>query len=683
MADNHFTINRGLTLNPQTSAPSNPNDGDMYYDSTLNKFQKYENGVWKDLGGLETSDLNFIGNPDFETDLSGWETYADAAGVDPVDGTGGTATSVLVRDTGALSIMGDASMRWDKPASNEQGEGFSYDFTVGNGVRNNARLNVSFYYALSGTYVTGDMAVFVYDVTNSTLIGRLKTGNDGDILSGASVNSANRVAGYFIPTGAADYRLIFHTVTTSTSAYDLTVDQVKVSPDSFIPGFIAEDIGTETWADSEANSTTSVKLTRKGNRIFVDGTSTVTGVFSGSSFRITIPSAYTIDSAHRDQAILGDAHLEDTGTGFNRGAVARQTSTELVLYAQLASATYVGAVQLSVSAPHSWVSGDYINFQASWIVDGWKEAASFSTAEVGLTTVKAVYKISSGTANSSFADGAVEIVDFDTFVEDTHSRVSTGASWAFTAPSAGTYQVSAFSSVTSSTNLGSGALYVYKNGSQYALLTRKRGEAAVDLSSSPVDVVAAQGDTIDIRALWDTSDSSARTLATTADSFFVSIVERPDFTHFSVHGKSYEDEVILTADTATVTADTYVDVTGATLTIPAGKYELGFDGTAGLQWASGSGSVGMNISITDNANNVISGGVGILIATSMSAASDGTAVPMSRKVIINIAESTTYKLRVRCSESSGVAIARAYGVANIFAALTDPDNHFRFYVKSI
>lgn len=51
MADNHFKINRGLSLVPQASAPSNPSDGDIYYDDTLNKFRKYEDGAWSDIAG--------------------------------------------------------------------------------------------------------------------------------------------------------------------------------------------------------------------------------------------------------------------------------------------------------------------------------------------------------------------------------------------------------------------------------------------------------------------------------------------------------------------------------------------------------------------------------------------------------------------------------------------------------
>jgi len=49
MSDNAFRINRGVCLNPQSAAPVNPTNGDIYFDSTLNTFVFYENGFWISL----------------------------------------------------------------------------------------------------------------------------------------------------------------------------------------------------------------------------------------------------------------------------------------------------------------------------------------------------------------------------------------------------------------------------------------------------------------------------------------------------------------------------------------------------------------------------------------------------------------------------------------------------------
>jgi len=49
MADNFFKVNRGLTLNPQSSIPTNPVNGDCYYDASQGTFVLYDNGFWINL----------------------------------------------------------------------------------------------------------------------------------------------------------------------------------------------------------------------------------------------------------------------------------------------------------------------------------------------------------------------------------------------------------------------------------------------------------------------------------------------------------------------------------------------------------------------------------------------------------------------------------------------------------
>jgi hypothetical protein len=49
MSQNSLKIRNALTLKP-TSVPSNPENGDCYYDSTANLFYFYQNGSWVGLG---------------------------------------------------------------------------------------------------------------------------------------------------------------------------------------------------------------------------------------------------------------------------------------------------------------------------------------------------------------------------------------------------------------------------------------------------------------------------------------------------------------------------------------------------------------------------------------------------------------------------------------------------------
>jgi hypothetical protein len=51
MADNFWNIRHGINLGGVASAPPNPKNGDIYYNTTTNKFRVYENGAWVDVVG--------------------------------------------------------------------------------------------------------------------------------------------------------------------------------------------------------------------------------------------------------------------------------------------------------------------------------------------------------------------------------------------------------------------------------------------------------------------------------------------------------------------------------------------------------------------------------------------------------------------------------------------------------
>lgn len=52
MADGGFKVNKSINLNAQTSAPANPVDGDVYYDSTIGSFVYYHAGSWANLDSV-------------------------------------------------------------------------------------------------------------------------------------------------------------------------------------------------------------------------------------------------------------------------------------------------------------------------------------------------------------------------------------------------------------------------------------------------------------------------------------------------------------------------------------------------------------------------------------------------------------------------------------------------------
>jgi hypothetical protein len=83
-------------------------------------------------------------------------------------------------------------------------------------------------------------------------------------------------------------------------------------------------------------------------------------------------------------------------------------------------------------------------------------------------------------------------INYQTKVEDTHSAVTVGASWKFTAPISGVYLVETdLAGVT-----GAGAIRLFKNGSWYRVITTSSTTAFVSASAT---VRLVSGDYIDIR----------------------------------------------------------------------------------------------------------------------------------------------------------------------------------------
>lgn len=49
MSRQHFQVSKGLTVTPVTARPSDPQNGDIIYNSTTSSHERYENGAWKAL----------------------------------------------------------------------------------------------------------------------------------------------------------------------------------------------------------------------------------------------------------------------------------------------------------------------------------------------------------------------------------------------------------------------------------------------------------------------------------------------------------------------------------------------------------------------------------------------------------------------------------------------------------
>lgn len=185
-----------------------------------------------------------------------------------------------------------------------------------------------------------------------------------------------------------------------------------------------------------------------------------------------------------------------------------------VSYTGLFSYAIAGGIA-SGSTTVSLNAGDYLTFQANGAVtiDGsfGIERMSGPSVVASSETVAARYN---ATASQSIGTTAT-IINFANKTFDTHSSVTTGASWKFTAPISGKYLVSGFITLQSASIR---YVYVYVNGSNNAEIANGSGSAwQIQFSSTIVQLNA--GDTLDIRA----TVSPSANLTSTATGNYVNI----------------------------------------------------------------------------------------------------------------------------------------------------------------
>lgn len=229
-------------------------------------------------GQISTATANLITNPGAETNTTGWNLYADAAGVSPVDGTGGASTLTLVRTTtGGEVLLGSASFKLSKGASNLQGQGVSTDMTIPRGFAATPML-LTFNYQTTAnfSYTNNDILVWLYDVTNSLLIQPIPFQLQGSGKASIQFQTPSNTS--------TSLRLIFHVSTVNATAYDFIFDNVICYPSVITAGNsdLVEISYNSVTAGVSISSTTVIPFTTRVFDISPTGTAynSSSGVFT-------------------------------------------------------------------------------------------------------------------------------------------------------------------------------------------------------------------------------------------------------------------------------------------------------------------------------------------------------------------------------------------------------------------
>jgi hypothetical protein len=162
------------------------------------------------------------------------------------------------------------------------------------------------------------------------------------------------------------------------------------------------------------------------------------------------------------------------------------------------------------------------------------DSGRWRVIEFSRKPIVARYRLSGSTANTGLASGVREVIDFDTLEHDSHSSVTTGTTWKFTAKRAMVVTVSAnFRLVAAADWSAAGESWrieIRQNGTvktnvYHETMNTASGSRIVSATTSSSLSLAA-GDEIDITGMQ--SSGGAIAFSTGADDCTVSISEIPD-----------------------------------------------------------------------------------------------------------------------------------------------------------
>lgn len=472
------------------------------------------------LGGIdaliETGNENVIGNPGFESNsVSGWVTYADAASTTPTDGTGGSPV-VSFAATSSTPLSGVYSAILTKDAANRQGEGASYDFTIARKDRNQL-MDVNFDYEISsGTYASGDVGVFIYDVTNATLIQPIVIDIPGASGSGA------RFQTQFQSTTSTSYRLILHVRTTSASAYVIEVDNFIVQPPKSFVGTIttAWTSYTPTMVGFGTTSNMDMYWRRVGDSIEIQGSFT-SGTTTATQARLPYPSGIVPDTAqYAATKIQGSWNRNlSSGSARKRGTFAVDTNS----YFRFTSDDYTTA-----SAPNTSLNGDVICSSGDTIfismpaikVQGWT-AANAATQGFGVVPAFRVYLSSSQTISST---AVTKVLFANTNSQDgVPARDTTGSfdttNNRYVIPEAGMYYINSQLFLENLTASDGFSHYLFVNGATYYAQSENPSGATSNTNKLNGIFYFNKGDYLEIQANSG-ADASYQVTAAGAATWF-------------------------------------------------------------------------------------------------------------------------------------------------------------------
>lgn len=620
MADNFNKVTHGLSLDGLFSPPANPLNGDIYYDKSLNKFQKYENGQWTSFGSGSggagkdylTNYNNNTGNGDFELNsTTGWSLFhTTMTGVIPTGAITAGAASITTFDTVTSGqLAAKASLRAASSGAWAAGAGFISDaFTIDKDDQAKV-LGFNFVYSvisgaanlnLSGTS-SNTFAVYLYDVTNSTWIQPAGVYN---LIQNSGVGNASGT--FQTSPNGTQYRIAVLAVNTSAGAASVYWDDFHVGPQVIVAGAAITDwvAYTPTFNNLTVNpGATFVFSRRVGDSLEVQGTFTPTSSSPAVAemslgFNGVSGNVFTNPSKISDATVIGDLGRGDgtsSATGPYSMYVLSSTGSPGFVHFGFQSTT-VGPTATPLNANVAF-NNVFHSFYFKIPIAGWSSNSVMSgdtdTRVVAMTAI----------LTSAQTPGAGGALIYDTAQIDTHGAYnnSTGE---YTVPVSGIYVVNIANLVSTTNN----NFVVYKNGAFFneiglSLTTGGSGQLQLScLAGDKLKIVSVQG-TATIQASPGSylATFDVRKLSGPAT---IAVGETVAIDYYLSANNAYTTNTVIPFDTKTV--DTHGAFSSGVFTVPvSGIYRV-----SGVIQNNTGGAIALYISKNGSTGSKFLGGNG-------------------------------------------------------------------------
>lgn len=359
--------------------------------------------------------------------------------------------AIVFTSTTDSTLTGTTNFLYSKTGGiNDQGKGISYPFTIDQGMKGKVLQGTFDYRIDSGTYTSGDLTVWIYDVTNDILIQPAPTS-----IQNHSLSSEPFFFEFQTSSSSTSYRLIIHQTTVTTNNYTVRFDNFNISRQAKLYGSPVTDWVSYTPTGSwTTNTTYTGKWRRVGDSIELDINLALTGAPGGAASlaSISIPSGLSIDTAKLTGTVIGTTIYHGIGKTVSAGIgypifVSSVSATTIRPILANASATYLADGGISTTAPNIYANTDYVNFNAKFPVVGWSSSVVMSSDAATNVVALSYYGVTTATFTGSYTDN---ILKYPTKSLEKGGITYSSSTGLITISAAGSYSLSAVLQVPTS-----------------------------------------------------------------------------------------------------------------------------------------------------------------------------------------------------------------------------------------